>query len=384
MRKRRVEDMADLTRLVALQEELDWLAYAAFGLTEANTIACDFHLTPTSRPTEILLARRDRDIRDALAHGADVLDRPSGWFTRHRWEPQTEPDPDLPPEYRQLIEQRIALIASNKALRLIEQPTYKRRWYKPDYEAEDVAAFNDWLLDRLETWTATRHRPFTPHDAARALLDDKPLLAVLEVLTGRRDFDLTDELAQRLRAQSVPNAKHHRYKPSGLKKRAAWEHTWALQHREDAGEAVTPPVPPKYASGDFLRAEYYKLRGKLDVPKERFIHFSELTPSERADGTAPAEDARYGWAGWTPRERAKALLELDEELADEGGPVADRYGLLHGAWALLPYVAWESPEAAEELRSVITMEVGQQGVTDEMLAEWAERHPMRRRGRGRR
>jgi hypothetical protein len=31
------------------------------------------------------------------------------------------------------------------------------------------------------------------------------------------------------------------------------------------------PVPPKYTSADFLKTDFWRLRGKLDVPKERWI-----------------------------------------------------------------------------------------------------------------
>ena len=33
------------------------------------------------------------------------------------------------------------------------------------------------------------------------------------------------------------------------------------------------PVPPKYASKDFKSATCWSLRGKLDVPKERWVSF---------------------------------------------------------------------------------------------------------------
>ena len=33
------------------------------------------------------------------------------------------------------------------------------------------------------------------------------------------------------------------------------------------------PVPPKYTSTDFLNSNFWRLRGKLDVPKERWVSF---------------------------------------------------------------------------------------------------------------
>ena len=50
-----------------------------------------------------------------------------------------------------------------------------------------------------------------------------------------------------------------------------------------AKEIGVIPVPPKYTSADFLKSTYWKLRGKLDVPKERWICYPG---AERAVGAA--------------------------------------------------------------------------------------------------
>ena len=63
--------------------------------------------------------------------------------------------------------------------------------------------------------------------------------------------------------------------------------TWALQRREDAGEKVGPiPVPPKYAPADFRKTAYWQARGKLDVPKERFVAYPDA--GRETDPTAAA------------------------------------------------------------------------------------------------
>ncbi|GGT29206.1 hypothetical protein GCM10010271_36480 [Streptomyces kurssanovii] len=48
-------------------------------------------------------------------------------------------------------------------------------------------------------------------------------------------------------------------------------------------------MPPKYISTDFLRPSYWKARGKLDVPKERFVSYGQ---------TNAATPELYGWPGW--------------------------------------------------------------------------------------
>ena len=65
-----------------------------------------------------------------------------------------------------------------------------------------------------------------------------------------------------------------RYKDTGLLKRCQWEKTWDQQREEDRDRpAAGDPVPPKYKKEDFLRTSYWNQRGKLDVPKERFISY---------------------------------------------------------------------------------------------------------------
>lgn len=122
------------------------------------------------------------------------------------------------------------------------------------------------------------------------------------------------------------------------------ERTWEDQRRKDAGQSVTPEVPPSYTQADFLKPEYFRLQGKLDVPKERFIAFTEVP------GHAGTETL-YGWAGWTPLQRLKALVSIDEELEDAGVPLVDRAGLLDSAWRLLPDVAREDGAASVRLKA---------------------------------
>jgi hypothetical protein len=127
------------------------------------------------------------------------------------------------------------------------------------------------------------------------------------------------------------------------------------------------PVPPKYAKEDFLKGEYWSLRGPLDVQEERFVALTEVPG-------AHGPDALFAWAGLTPKERVKMLIELDEKAEASGHPLEARTGLLYAAWFQLPYVKWESEPAEREFRSIITSLVGDAGVTDTLLATWAQAH----------
>ncbi len=362
---RRRRDLDKLFHMVGLQEELDWLCIQLYGVdpdVEVRAAKDVPPLQPGHRPFELALAREDAERREALARGEEPDEQPTAWFERHGWQPESSLDA-VPEAHRRWVADRLERAASSRELGLLEQPTYKRRWYKPDHAAEEAAGFTRYLDDRVETWVKERKEPFTVAHVAAALRSDAAFLAVGELLTARKDFDVDALIATRLRAESVPNNKHHVFKPEGLKKRAEWERTWQAQHEEDAGKPVTPPVPPKYDRVDYQKGEYWTHRGKLDVPKERFIAFTEVPPLE--DG-APL----FGWAGWTPRERARALLGLDERLEAAGVPVPERYGVLYGVWFLLPYVAWESTSAAADLRADVTSLVGKEGVTDTLLEAW--------------
>jgi methylase of polypeptide subunit release factors len=375
---RRSRDTDRLLCMVALQEELDWLCYQLYGVDRvapANELRSPDQLTPYRpglRPFEITLAREDQERRGAISRGEDPDEAPTAWFERHGWEPATTFD-ELPESEREIVEARLARTAASRELSLLEQPTYKRRWYKPDYEAEEHEALELWLSDRIEGWAKERREPFTVEEAASALQADTAVLAVAAVLTGRPDFNLVELVAERVHEDAVPNNKHHVFKPSGLTKRAAWERTWEMQRAEDeatkrGGTAPAPPVPPKYAKGDFLRDGYWSLRGPLDVPKERFIALTEVPGRE-------GKDLLFAWAGLSHRERAKMLVELDEQAERAGMARSDRIGILHGVWFLADYVAWESEQAARQYRAAVTTVVGQAGITEELLSEWATNHP---------
>ena len=79
--------------------------------------------------------------------------------------------------------------------------------------------------------------------------------------------------------------------------------------REDIGEH---PPPPKYRSADFLKPAFWRLRGALDVPKERFVSFP--TMSRDSDPTL-----LVGWAGWTVLELCQAVATYAAEVTEHDG-----------------------------------------------------------------
>jgi hypothetical protein len=205
-------------------------------------------------------------------------------------------------------------------------------------------------------------------DVVRA---DAEFLQVAELYRGRPDFDLValvDELVDR---ESVPFLPMLCYKESGLRKRADWEGTWGLQRKEDAGENVEIPVPPKYERNDFL-ADCWRLRGKLDVPKERWISYPYL---ERDTDKSLV----IAWAGYDHGQRALALAGYANEMRIDEGWTAERLiPVLAGLDQLQPWLdQWHNeidPDRQqrlnESIRTFVESEMTQLGITTEKIREW--------------
>jgi hypothetical protein len=101
---------------------------------------------------------------------------------------------------------------------------------------------------------------------------------------------------------------------------------------EPLPEKPEVPVPPKCASADFKKASYWRLRGKLDVPKERWILYPG---AERQVDPAPV----IAWAGWDHKQQAQALAGYYQERKDHDGWTAERLApLLAGLKDLVPWL----------------------------------------------
>lgn len=367
-------------KLIAWQEELDWQIYEAFGLVEpddgvsvpegeAMDLVYDFGLELGQRAFEIVLARK-----------MEAGEVQTTWFARHGSTPITELPSHWPSRYRELVEKRIRRIETDANIRLIEQPEYKRRWNTEPWDEQLKKALKQWLLARLETaffegeriaengqnqLPANLRNTFAPgreprlcttRQLADVVSHDPAFMQAASVYRDREDFDLPKLVQELVEEESVPFLPIQRYKDSGLRKRVIWERTWDLQRQEDQIEAevrqehaekkfsedqLKPfiqakqkekvgdiPVPPKYASADFKKSHWWKLRGKLDVPKERWITYSGTdTPSVIA------------WAGWNHKQQAQALASYYQERKDLDGWSKERLApLLAGLKDLLPWL----------------------------------------------
>ncbi len=309
--------------MIAEQEELDWAVYRGYGLVGADLT--DAGPVPAvrlgQRAFEIVLARRGE----------------TQWFARHGSTPVLAPPADWPPDYRALVERRIAAIESDPLIGLAERPEHKRRWAGKDWAAQQDEALRDWLLDRLEAdglWDPAP-APLSLAELAERVDDD--FRAVLDLWAGGTRRGPARALRRLVAGEHVPFLAALRFTPSGLRKRAQWEQTWELQRRADAGERVDIPVPPRYRAADYRRISYWRLRGRLDVPHERFISYP---------------GGELGLARWDHLGRARALAALCRDR-----PAAARLPLLAGLAELEPWLAQWHPAAAPEVSALIDAEL---------------------------
>lgn len=377
--------------MIANQEELDWRCYRHYGLVPVDVAREELEFDD---PPEVALGERAFEIVLARQLASGRLQ--TRWFERHGATPTTEVPAQWPENYRRVVSRRIELIEQDKSIGLIERPEFKRRWNTPGWQGQEQIALREWLLARLEVpaqWPAHADQP--PQLSSVNLLTDRvsrdpEFMQIAALYAGHTDFDLTQLVAELVTGEAVPLLPVQRYSETGLRKRDQWQDTWRLQRREDvidaevvaeeadgwssafiaearqrfeipegqvlsdqsqkwvdlhlaseikrhqierkANELGAIPVPPKYQSKDFLKAEFWRLRGSLDVPKERFVSFPG---AERgADGSLP-----IAWAGWNHLQLATALAGYYIDMKDaDGWDKVRLQPLLAGLLELVPWL----------------------------------------------
>ncbi|MCX6064208.1 MAG: hypothetical protein NT121_00385, partial [Chloroflexi bacterium] len=230
-------------RMIFLQEEMDWLAYEMYGLIDKAPLAEDYLSEADYKTARLELGQRPFEL--------------AGKGYQGDWLPAYQPVP-LQDFLRPLSEARMALIQSNPDIALLEDPLYKRRWIPSDYEQEFQQAAAWWLAEKLEYALEQYGKPVSLREWARLLGADARINAVMEVLTGSPSFDLESELLKVIKANAVPNRPEHTFKISGLRK---------YLNRPKDGDGL----PAEFESKDFMDAVTWRLRGKLNIPRERFI-----------------------------------------------------------------------------------------------------------------
>jgi hypothetical protein len=316
-------------RMVAVQEELDWTVYRLYGLLEDDlTYGAD------DLPG---LALGERAFEIALARKVDAGQEQTAWFDRHESKAITELPVTWPTAYKDLVQNRLKLIANHPYFMLVEDPEFKRRWLADSWEVRQEQAVRKWLLDRIgdcQFWYDKQGRPLPRSVAQLAdeVTRDSDMMSVLTLWEGRPDVPVTDSLKRLLADEAVPFHAGYRYKDSGMRKRAAWEDYWKKQRLADSGRTVGDmKEPPRYVVADFQDPSYSRLRGELDVPKERFIAYQDV--SRDGDDTQ-----LLGWAGWDHAEQALALAAIIHDRELEGWPDERLIPLVAGLAELQPWV----------------------------------------------
>jgi hypothetical protein len=369
---------------------------------------------------EINLGERAFEILMARQMAAGELE--TTWFERHRSKPITEIPAHWPEDYRQLVGRRIALIEQDRNIGLIERPEYKRRWNQEPWEDQEQRALRGWLLDRLET---PAYWPDLELQTTRRLADragrDTDFMRVAEIYRSHPDFDVHALVAELVESEAVPFLPVLRYKPTGLRKREVWERTWELQRREDAidreveremhhedtkstkqdpsMESSCPsslrgedskaieteqkrrkeqeigdvPPPPKYKSADFLNTTFWRLRGALDVPKERFVSYPHCSKTS-------APSLVVAWAGWDHLQQAQALAAYYLNIKEQEGWTPERLTpLLAGLLGLIPWIKqWHNDpdpnfsgaRMGDYFESFVDEEARELRLTPEQIRSW--------------
>ncbi|MCX4909566.1 BREX-2 system adenine-specific DNA-methyltransferase PglX [Streptomyces sp. NBC_00878] len=367
-------------QMIALQEELDWQVYSLYNLHLEDLQA------PESDVPELALGERAFEI--VLARRVKKGEASNEWFKRHGSTPTTTLPDHWSDTYKATVQKRIDAIESSRAIGMIERPEYKRRWATEGWDSLQDKALRSWLLDRIENrdlWFQDGQPTLlTRHQLTAELSLDEDFVSVAELYEPRKE--LATVVEDLLTNEHVPFLPTLRYKPSGLKKRADWEHVWDLQRQEDAAPDEPAkrkirdsiPVPPKYTSADFLKPSYWRARGKLDVPKERFISY--------ATGAISGTPDLFGWAGWDHREQAQALSTYFTN--DDGLSTEEITPLLAGLLELQPWLTqWHDEfdplyggSPAAFFAGYRATKQGEHGLSDDDLRAWRPA-PAARRGR---
>ena len=251
--------------MIALQEEMDWLVYGAYGLIPAGHPAARVDLSP---------AQLDRDLRPfrMLARASDRSVRPE----------QLIP-PEWAPARRELWEARLAVLRDVERVRRLEQPVYKRRWDEQwkigaqwqygrvAYAVEFVESFEWWVREKAEWWLEHKAEggPVSIQRWVTALWSDARIQAAWAVAAEEYAFLMRDK-GQKREAEGVTlfDLEHPTAVLSGFKK--------AFKRIID-DETVPEGIPPTLSYEELearrkgkISAKVKGLRGKLNIPRERF------------------------------------------------------------------------------------------------------------------
>ncbi|MBN1612763.1 MAG: BREX-2 system adenine-specific DNA-methyltransferase PglX [Polyangiaceae bacterium] len=339
------------------QERLDWLVYRLFGLTAHRPVA-GVCAEVGARASDVRFAR-------LVAVGA---------IGRRYFELCRLPQPVTVAEsFGGEVGEELREIERSPNLAILESVAYKRTYRDGFRPPEWSKAMRTYLAAAMESALQDRAIAAIP---MRELAMKASAYGVARRVLSYIGSEQSEQ--DRLRAvadeAAVPFLAAWRYSAQGLEKHYLWQRAWSVQRCEDAGDQVeSMAVPPKYGSGDFAADDIWRLRGKLDVPKERFISYPGCESDE--DG-----EPVYGWAGWDHLQRAQALAALYQDRKEREGWEKHRLvPMLAGLLELIPWVKQWHNEPSEEygglrlgeyFESYLKGECVELGLTEDDLRGW--------------
>jgi type I restriction-modification system DNA methylase subunit len=303
--------------MIALQEEMDWLVYAAYGLlpekhpalsecgdsSPLSDAATRRGVTPTADES---VARKSGN---EFPHSEKDLIQPLDQAQRpfRLWQ-QVEGDyakavalipANWPAERRKLWQARLAAIRDNEHIRRIEQPVYKRRWDEQwkvgnewrsgpvAYAAEFVDAFEWWLSEKAEWWLEHKKNggPVELDDWAEAIWKDSRVQAAWPV--AAENYALLEY--EKAKAKAEENGETIPVGAPLVGARVGAESALLVGTHEGCpyaylktfkriidDETVPEDIPFAVPYNDLekrkikISPKVKSIRGKLNVPRERF------------------------------------------------------------------------------------------------------------------
>jgi hypothetical protein len=442
----RVKADAARSSMIALQEELDWCCYSLYGLHDAPPMhATPPSLRLGERAFEIVMARQMAAGRlettwFARHDSTPITDLPATWPEDYRLIVEQrisliEAGGSLSmierPEFKRRWSMESWAEMENAALRgwLLDRLEAPAIWITGGVRLLSTAQLAD-VLHRDEDFisVAALYAQRSDFDIEIVVADliareSVPFFSTLRYaatgLRKRAQWELTWEKQRQQDTIDADVAQHRDAFRASAERRAQeqWRsvnprrsgeepESYAIRMQAGAAEAVEYaierlvvaeqqrrkrdevgdiPVPPKYVTKDFLSSDFWRLRGGLDVPKERFVSFPHC--QRDADGSLVVT-----WAGHNHLKRALAIAAYYQERKDNEGWPSERLApLLSGVIELLPWLLqWHNDydsdlgaRMGDYFVDFVQTEARALGMTEAAVAAWTP-PATPRRGRSRR
>ena len=255
-----------LGKMIALQEDMDWLVYGLYGLLNEDDPAIHGQSDPES------LERADRPFR--------LWEQAEGDYEKAATAIPTTWNADR----RATWEARLIAIRDNEPVRRAEQAIYKRRWDEQwkvgnewrcgeiAYAAEFIDAFEWWLKEKAEWWLEHKKHGGSVElsEWTQALWKDDRIQAAWPVAAEQYAFLESEKAREKAEEKGAPVPERP--------KLATDSSTFELKFKEVVEEETVPEGFPFGVAYDLLEkklkkeapGKLKKVRGKLNVPRERF------------------------------------------------------------------------------------------------------------------